>query len=124
MKKAIPFELFEKNQTVYFNILRLAELEDRLGMSINEMVKAEAGIKFCLAGLMVGMKHHYHKPTPDFFADKIEQHLDNDGSLSDIAIPIIKAIFATGVFGKEINESIERRAAEAEGNEKNDQRTE
>ncbi len=123
MKKTVPFEVFEKNQTIYFNILRLAELEDRLGVSINEIVKSEAGVKFCLAGLTVGMKHHYHKPTPDFFADKIEEHLDNGGDLSDIAIPIVKAIFATGIFGKEINEGIEKRAAELEKDEKNEQRT-
>lgn len=107
MKKTIPFELFEPNQYIYFDILRLAEFEKALGMSIIEIVKRqEAGLNFCLTALPIVLKHHYFKATPLFFAEKIEEYLEKGGSLEEIALPIIKAIFASGVFGKEVNQQV------------------
>jgi hypothetical protein len=120
MKKTIPFELFAPNQTIYFDILRLAEFEKVVGMPITDIVrKGDAGVSFCLAGLQVGMKHHYHKATADIYAEKIEKYLDDGGSIDDIAMPIIKAIMASGVFGKEVTEKVEEKIAEAERIEKN-----
>ncbi|HBR33185.1 MAG TPA: hypothetical protein DD734_01015 [Firmicutes bacterium] len=104
MKKSIPFEVFGPNQFIYFDILRLAELERALGKSVNEILqRQDVGINFCLTALPIGLKHHYHKPTPALFAEKIEEHLAKEAaSLDDIATPIAKAILASGVFGKEI----------------------
>ncbi|HBR28589.1 MAG TPA: hypothetical protein DD789_04005 [Firmicutes bacterium] len=104
MKKTIPFEIFGANQSIYFDILRLAELEKALGCSINDIIqRQDAGVHFCLAALPIGMKQHYHKPTAAFFAEKIEEHLATEGaSLDDIAVPIVKAILASGIFGKEV----------------------
>ena len=119
MKKAIPFELFEANQTIYFNILRLAELEKALDMPINSIVtKQETGISFCLAALRVGMKHHYRKENKEFYADKLETHFDNGGTLEEIIIPIIRAIMASGVFGKEAIARIEKKVNEDNDSEK------
>jgi hypothetical protein len=102
MRKTIPFELFEPNQTIYFDILRLAELETALGTAINNIVrKQDAGINFCIAGLTVGLKHHYHKANPTFYIEKIEQYLESGGTLDDIATPIVRAIVASGIFGKQ-----------------------
>lgn len=115
MKKTIPFDLFEPNQTIYFDILRLAELEERQGMSINELMqKGDAGVTFCINGLLIGMKHHYHKATPSLFAEKIEKYLDDGGQLQDIAIPIVEAIFASGIFGQEVIDKMEKKAEELE----------
>lgn len=107
MKKTIPFELFEQNQTIYFDILRLAELERSLGMSIVDVIKRQdAGINFCLTALPIGLKHHNFKATPAFYAEKIETYLDDGGSLDEIAVPIIKAIMISGIFGKEVTEQV------------------
>lgn len=108
MRKTVPFELFEPNQYIYFDILRLAELEKAMGMSIVELVqKQEAGINFCLTALSIGLKHHYNKATPMFFAEKIEKYLEAGGGINDIAIPIIKAIMLSGIFGKEITKKVD-----------------
>ena len=91
-----------------------------MGVSINTIInKGDAGINFCLNGLMIGMKHHYHKPMPSMFADKIEQYLADGGTLNDIAIPIVKAIFASGIFGKEVDEEMDKRLSDYEEPEKN-----
>lgn len=119
MKKSIPFELFGPNQYIYFDILRLAELERALGQSINEVVqRQDVGINFVLAALQIGMKQHFHKPTPAFFAQKIEEHLAKEGaSLDDIAVPIVKAIMVSGIFGKEVADRAMRLAEEEEEKE-------
>jgi hypothetical protein len=122
MKRSIPFEIFGPNQTIYYDIMRLAELEKALGCSITEVIqKQDAGINFCLTALPIGMKHHYHKATPLYFAEKIEEYIANGGSLDEIAVPIIKAILASGIFGKEISDralGLIEEAEEAEEEEK------
>jgi hypothetical protein len=101
MKKTVPFDFFEPGQTIYFDILRLAELEKVLGDSIINVVRRQdAGINFCIAGLMVGLKHHYSRSTPAFIAEKIEEYLDKGGNLDELALPIVRSILDTGIFGK------------------------
>jgi len=123
MKKTIPFEIIEKNQTIYFDILRLAELERILGKSITDIVHSgEAGINFCLAGMQAGLKHHYFQEGPAFYAEKMGEYISRGGRLDDVAIPIIRAIMASGIFGKGAAEKTEKKIAEAEASEeKNEQ---
>ncbi len=105
MKKSIPFELFGPNQYIMFDILRLAELERALGRDITDVIRRQdAGVGFCLTALPIGMKQHFHKATPQDFAEKIEAYLENGGTLDDIAVPIVKSIMASGIFGKEVSE--------------------
>jgi len=118
MKKSIPFEIIEKNQTIYFDVMRLAELERILGRSITDIVKSgDAGINFCLAGMQAGLKHHYFNKTPDFYAEKFGEFIENGGKLDEVAIPVIRAIMASGIFGKEMAEKTEKKVAEAKGTE-------
>lgn len=101
MKKTVPFDYFEQGQTIYFDMLRLAELEKILGDSIINVVrKNDAGANFCIAGLTVGLRHHYPKATPADMADKIDQCLDEGATLDDIALPIVRAVLESGIFGK------------------------
>jgi len=116
MKKTIPFEIIEKNQTIYFDILRLAELERILGRSITEIVRSgDAGINFCLAGMQAGLKHHYFQATPESYAEKLGEYFEKGGVLDDVAIPIIRAIMDTGIFGKSVAEKTEKKVAEVKG---------
>lgn len=101
MKRTIPFDHFGAGQTIYFDITRLGELEKALGDSIINVVRRQdAGVNFCIAGCLTGLKHHYNRPTPALMAEKIEEFLDNGGTLDDLALPIVQAILATGIFGK------------------------
>ncbi|CQR73302.1 hypothetical protein SOV_50850 [Sporomusa ovata DSM 2662] len=102
MLKSIPFDLFEQGQTIYFDIKRLEKLELIMGVPINTTIrKGNAGIHFCLAGLLVGLQHENPKATADFYADKIDEYFDNGGTLDELAIPIVRAILASGIFGKQ-----------------------
>ncbi len=100
MKKTVPFEIFGPNQYLMFDIGRLAELEQALGHSIIDVaVKQDIGVNFCLTALPIAMKQHY-RPDRNLFANKIEEFIENGGSISDITVPLVKAIAATGIFGK------------------------
>ena len=119
MKKTVPFEVFGPNQYLMFNILRLAELEKATGRTINSMMtNGDAGVEFCLKALPIAMKQHY-RPDPKEFADRIEKHLENGGTLSDIEVPIIKAIVATGIYGKQDATQEDETTPEAEAEGKN-----
>lgn len=115
MKKTVPFELFGPNQYIYFDVLRLAELEKALGVSIIKLIAdQDVSISFCIAALTVGLKHHYHKATPTFYAEKMEEFFESGGTIQDVAVPIIKAIVKSGLFGKaeESTEEIEKNVME------------
>lgn len=113
MKKSVPFEVFGENQFIYFDIMRLAQLEQAMGRSIFQIISSgEAGINFCLNALTVGLRHHYSKASPQLFAEKIGKYLEEGGELDNIAVLIVKAIILSGIFGKGITD-------EEEGEEKN-----
>lgn len=124
MKKSIPFDLFGPNQYIMFDIPRLAELETAMGQTITAIAnRQDVGVNFCLKALPIGMKHHY-RLKPEFYAQKIEEHLDNGGTLDDFAVPLVKAIAVSGIFGKEAQERIEqeiRRLSEPEAEEEPDE---
>jgi hypothetical protein len=115
MKKTVPFEVFGPNQFLMFDILRLSELEKAVGKTINELVtNGNAGVEFCLKALPIGMKQHY-RPDPREYAERIEKHLENGGTLNQIEVPIIKAILASGIYGKQAVVRSEEAMAEATG---------
>jgi hypothetical protein len=119
MKKTVPFELFGPNQFLMFDISRLDELEKSLGYSVNTLLlKGDGGVGFCLKALPIAMKQHYYKPEANFFAEMIENHLENGGKLFDIEVPLIKAIQLTGIFGKVEDQN---KSEEVEKQEKNEE---
>ena len=99
MKKTVPFEFFGENQTIYFDVLRIAELEDMIKMPVYDVVRQSASIKLAIAGLVIGLKHHYPGITPAFVIGKMEEHFEHGGTLSELVMPIGKAIVDAGVFG-------------------------
>lgn len=95
MIKSVPFEIFEPGQTLFFNISRLAQFEKIMGTSlVKTLQENETGINFCLAGLMVGLKHHYPHGTQPFYEEKLDAFFENGGNLAEINVPIINAIMA------------------------------
>lgn len=122
MRKTIPFDLFRQGDTLYFNILRLQELERLLNKPIMEIIEKQyMGIDFCLAGLQVGLKHNYPRANAQFFAAKIEEYMDDGkGSIDPFIVAIISAIMASGILSK----ATAKKTEENEEQEKNVQRTE
>jgi hypothetical protein len=114
MIKKIPFDLFKEGHTIYFDIVRIIELEERLGDSILNVIRRnEAGMKFCLNGLIVGLKHNYEGlVTPDMIIEKIEKYFDNGGNLDQLAVPVIRALLDSGILGRKQKENERKNEAE------------
>ena len=107
MKRTVPFEIFGANQYLQFDILRLSRLEEVLGAPIAEVIaKQNIGISFALKALPIAMSQHYRNATPQEFAKKIEDHLDNGGAFDDIAVPLVKAILASGFLGRAVADRV------------------
>lgn len=97
MKKTIPFDLFGQPEKLCFTIPAIAEMEEALGKSIQQIVYSQnAGFRFCLIALPICLK----RINPHIYVKKIEKYLSEDGrSIDDIAIPILHAICASGALG-------------------------
>ena len=105
MIKSIPFEVFGSNQFLYFDIKRLMRLEQLLGRSISNIVAThDISLNFIVNAAMVGLSHH-SKETAAQWAAKVEQFFYGGGSIEELAVPIIQAIIASGIFGKIENEA-------------------
>jgi|GEM_PF-2437627 len=104
MKRTIPFEFFEKNQHMYFDIQRLAMLEKLTGQSVGAMQSgiggAGAGLHFVLYACVVGLAHHNYKASLDDYAKKIDAFIDAGGMFSEIEEEVGRAIVASGIYGK------------------------
>jgi len=104
MKKTIKLDLLKEGQTLYFDILRLAELEAKMNKSILEMVREDqTRIDFTLNALAIGLKHNYDEPekvNAVFIGEEIDKFLDKGGSFSSFIVPISQAIYESGIFGR------------------------
>lgn len=102
MKRKIPFELFGEKQELCFTITGIAELEKAMGKSIQQIVKSgNAGVDFCLTALPIALK----RINPHIYLEKIEKYLDEGGTIDELATPLVYAIAASGVLGKEASHS-------------------
>ncbi len=121
MKKTVPFEFFGGNQTIYFDITRLALLEQAMGVSVTVIGVGGHGVglvDLCLKALPIGLAHHNPGKGEKFYSEAIEAYLERPETrgIEELAVPIIRAIYASGVFGKES----QKRALGDENTGKND----
>ena len=102
MKRTIPFNAFGADQTIYFDISRLVQFERLMGKSIMSILASgDVGLNFIVNGLVIGLKHHYNNASPQFIENKLDDFFSNGGTIDEVTIPIIQAITASGIFGKE-----------------------
>jgi len=104
MRRCIPFNYFEPDQDIYFDIDRLELLEAMTGTTVTKMAvdRDNTGIGFVKKALAIGLAHHYTdtKLTAEKIGRMIEKHLDNGGTLSQLELAVGKAIIASGIYGK------------------------
>ena len=117
MKNTIPIEAFGPNQFIYFDIKRLMQLEQLTGKAVQGVIASgDISLNFIINGLAVGMRQHYKDGTA-VWTERVQKHFDNGGSLDDLGIPLLRAIMASGIFGKPEADITEDDTAE--GPEKN-----
>lgn len=100
--KTVNYEVFGHGQDIYFNIGRLAAVENLVKVPIGEIISAQYLNLNHLAGLLcVGLSHH-QKRTPQWYLDKIQELLDEGIAIEEIHEPVVKALAASGIMGKAI----------------------
>jgi hypothetical protein len=110
MRKEIKFDLFNEGETIYFNNLRLNQFEKAIGRSIMPdefLMKAKFNQNETLQGLLIGLRHHYPKATFETVCEKVDNYFDETGKgIGVISDLVLKAIVATGIYGKELDDIV------------------
>lgn len=110
MRKEIKFDLFNEGETIYFNNLRLNQFEKAIGRSIMPdefLIKAKFNHNESLLGLQIGLQHHYPKAAFSDICDKVDNYCDESGQgIGIISDLVLKAIVASGIYGKELDNVI------------------
>ena len=100
--KKIDIKAFGEGQQIWFNIGRLRRVEDMLKCPIGEVLQGQMCIRDSLKNLLVllsvGMSQNGNK-TEQYYAEKIDEAMENGYSIADIQLPVVKAVAASGILG-------------------------
>lgn len=123
--KKIDIPALGAEKQIWFNIGRLRRVEDILKAPIGEVLKDAntISLKNLLVLLGVGMAQYGNKPE-QYYAEKIDEAMENGFSIADIQMPVFQAVVGTGLMGKAayyqlFPEELTEEAAAAVANEKN-----
>ena len=100
--KKITCNLFSPGETIFFNIGRIAELEQLWGEPIFKAVQSGTmTFHQLITAFVVGMKQHGKKRDYIFYQDQL-QTLFDEGAVqySDLVQLVVQALIGSGVFGK------------------------
>lgn len=100
--KKITCDLFSPGETIFFNIGRIAELEQLWGEPIFKAVQSGTmTFNQLITAFVVGMKQHGKKRDYIFYQDQL-QTLFDEGYVqySDLVQLVVQALIGSGVFGK------------------------
>lgn len=121
----ISYEYFGEGQQLYFNINRIMQLEALLKEPIGAIVRnQDLGITTLTAMLSVGLSH-YGMKNQRWYADRIQQLLDDGTEMEELQMPVVKALAACGILGRAARialfpeEATEEERKSLERNEKN-----
>ena len=129
--KALSCNYFGTNETIYFNVKRLAELETAINKPIMSMMSTGNLSLFDMIQVYtIGMQHIDNgRRTQDFYEEKIQELIDSEEyELTDFIQTAVKVLLASGVFGKkayysafpnEVTPTVEKKIADEEEETKN-----
>lgn len=131
--KVLSCNYFGTNETIYFNVKRLAELETVIKKPIMSMMSTGNLSLFDMIQVYtIGMQHIDNgRRTQDFYEENIQELIDSEEyEVTDFIQTAVKVLLASGVFGKkayysafpnEVTPTVEKKIAdeEAEAETKN-----
>ena len=124
--KVLSCNYFGNNETIYFNVKRLAMLETEIGKPIMSMMSTGNLSLFDMIQVYtIGMQHIDNgRRTQGFYEEKIQELIDSEEyELTDFIQTAVKVLLASGVFGKkayysafpnEVTPTVEKKIAEEE----------
>lgn len=124
--KVLSCNYFGTNETIYFNVKRLAELETAIKKPIMSMMSTGNLSLFDMIQVYtIGMQHIDNgRRTQDFYEENIQELIDSEEyEVTDFIQTAVKVLLASGVFGKkayysafpnEVTPTVENKIAEEE----------
>lgn len=124
--KVLSCNYFGTNETIYFNVKRLAELETAIKKPIMSMMSTGNLSLFDMIQVYtIGMQHIDNgRRTQDFYEEKIQELIDSEEyEVTDFIQTAVKVLLASGVFGKkayysafpnEVTPTVEKKIADEE----------
>lgn len=101
MTKKISCDYFGEGETLYFNIMRLAEFEKSIGRPLQRLFIEGFFLDDLFVAYEIALRHEGRR-KPQFYVDKIQELVEKKGlSISELTTPIQKALIASGVAGKQ-----------------------
>lgn len=98
--KKIPCNYFGEGQFIFFNIARLAQLEQVIGVKAMELATTAPGLTEVLHALSIGLAHEQRR-TPDWYAARMDELFEHgDVTFDDLATMVLKALIGSGLLGK------------------------
>jgi len=115
--KAYPIEL-DKPRTLRFTIDEVEALETRLGVGLDQLWQNKQRIVALVALLYHGLRHEDPTLTEKRIKRILQTVIDRGGDVAAINETVLEALFASGVYGRGMVETVEQvRQDKAEGAE-------
>lgn len=99
--KKIDVPAFGEGQQIWFGIGRLKRVEEKLKKPIGEILQGadQLSLTNLLALLQAGMSQNGEK-SEQYYANKIDEALENGYSIMDIQLAVVKAVAGSGLLGR------------------------
>lgn len=97
--KKIECNYFGKGQYIYFNISRLAQLEQAIGTKAMELITTVPGLTELLHAFSIGLAHE-QRQTPNWYANRIDELLEQGVTFDELSTVVLKALIGSGLLGK------------------------
>lgn len=97
--KIIECNYFGKGQYIYFNISRLAQLEQAIGTKAMELITTVPGLTELLHAFSIGLAHEQRRPI-EWYANRIDELLEEGVTFDELSLCVMKALIGSGLLGK------------------------
>ncbi len=98
--KQIKCELFGENEYLFFNVMRLMQLEKATGRKITELMSDSLSLGDLMIAYEVGFAKK--KRNAAWYADKCDQLFEEGVTLTELMAPVMQALIGSGVLGKRL----------------------
>jgi hypothetical protein len=96
----------DKPRRLKFDYNAICEAEDKAGMGIIDMMKEENfGFRSIRALMYAGLRWEQRNLTVEMAGQLLQSYIAKEGTMAEIAGIITEAIFASGLFGRQKEET-------------------
>ena len=100
--KRVKCDFFGENEHVFFNVMRLMQLEKAIGRKITDVLSEPLGLGDMMIAYEIGLGHEGKKRNSAWYANKCDQLFEDGVTLDELMTPVMKALIGSGVLGAQV----------------------